>query len=415
MRTIDFPPFALPRVNVRERYSLPETVRFCSRCVISNQRPRIGFDEDGVCSACRFAEWKEGRIDWATRERELEELCDKHRRSDGRFDVIVPCSGGKDSGYVSHVLKTKYGMHPLTVTWAPHWYTDVGRENLQSLIHSGFDNIMFTPNGQVHRIMTRLAFLNLGDPFQPFIYGQKNFPLLMATLYDVPLVMYGENGEVEYGGDMRNAFSPVHNTGSDIVDHYFSGVGPEEWVKYGVDEQALRVYTGPGEEAIRRVGVECHFMGYYHRWVPQELYYHCTEHTGFRPNPEGRSEGTYSKYASLDDRLDGFHYYLAYIKFGIGRCTSDAAHEIRDGHITREEGIALVRQFDGEFPQRYFEDFLQYTGLTAEQFHRSLDVWRSDHLWERRSDKWHLRYAIWNTSAGDEYQGTPHLAASVRQ
>ncbi len=395
MKPIPFPKFQLPEMQVQKKYSLPETVRYCKRCVISNQRPRITFDEEGVCSACRFAELKASGIDWEKRDEELRATCDRFRRTDGRFDVLVPSSGGKDSSYTAHVLKHKYGMHPLTVTWAPHWYSEVGRRNFESLVHAGLDNVCFTPNGEAHRIMTRLAFINLGDPFQPFIYGQKNFPLKTAVLYDIPLIMFGENGEVEYGGDMKNAFKATHDTSDDMVRHYFSGISPEQWVEYGVSEHDLQVYLGPKQEAIRRVGVECHFMGYYHRWIPQELYYYASEHTGFQPNPNGRSEGTYSKYASLDDRLDGFHYYLAYIKFGIGRCTSDAAHEIRDGHITRDEGVALVKKFDGEFPRAHYQDFLDYTGLTDEEFNQVIDNFRSPHLWDKQGDQWELRYAVW--------------------
>jgi N-acetyl sugar amidotransferase len=395
MNKIKFPEFKLPQINVQERYKLPDEVRYCRRCVISNQRPRIVLDEEGVCSACRFAEVKAVKIDWQAREQELVQLCDRHRRSDGRFDVLVPSSGGKDSGFTAHTLKYKYGMHPLTVTWAPHRYSDIGRQNFEALVHAGLDNICFTPNGLVHRLMTRLAFVNLGDPFQPFIYGQKNFPLMMSCLYDIPLIMFGENGEVEYGGDMKNAFKPTHDTSADMVKHYFSGISPDEWAEHGVDRQELQVYMGPDQERIQRTGVECHFMGYYHRWIPQELFYYCSEHTGFSANPEGRSEGTYSKYASLDDRLDGFHYYLAYIKFGIGRCTSDAAHEVRDGHITREEAIALVRQFDGEFPQKHYQEFLSYCGLSEAEFNAVIDNFRSPHLWAKATGQWELKHTVW--------------------
>jgi N-acetyl sugar amidotransferase len=398
MRKISFPPFEQQKLDVQARYNLPTEVRFCKRCVISNQRPRIKFDAEGVCSACRYAEWKRSHIDWDKREAELRATCDRFRRDDGRFDVVVPCSGGKDSGYVAHVLKTKYGMNPLTVTWAPHRYTDIGRENLQALIDAGLDNICLTPNAEVHRVMTRLAFIHLGDPFQPFIYGQKNFPLDIATKYDIPLIMFGENGEVEYGGDMKNANSPTHDTDEDMVKHYFSGVQPSDWEKYGVTRKQLQVYMGPPVERLKQVGVECHFMGYYHKWIPQEIYYYAADNTGFQANPDGRSEGTYSKYASLDDRMDGFHYYLAYIKFGIGRCTSDAAHEVRDGHITREEAVALVRQFDGEFPRKYYADFLEYTGLTDEQVHAVLDNWRSPHLWDKVDGKWELKTTVWKES-----------------
>jgi N-acetyl sugar amidotransferase len=375
-------------------YGLPQTVKYCVKCVISNQRPRITFNAEGVCSACEYQWRKHNEIDWATRGKELEALCDKHRSRDGSHDVIVPCSGGKDSAIVAHMLKHQYGMHPLTVTWSPHLYTEIGWKNLQAFIHSGFDNILGTPDGKIHRTMTALAFEHLGDPFQPFIYGQKAFPLTIATRYKIPLVMYGENGEVEYGGDRKNENQPKHDVEGDMVKHYFSGIGPKAWTAYGVPEENLHMYMPPPVADMKAVGVEPHFFGYYRKWTPQENYYYAAEHTGFQANPDGRSEGTYSKYASLDDRTDGYHYWMAFIKFGIGRTTSDAAHEIRDGHLTREEGIALVRKFDGEFPKKHFQEFLEYTRLSEEKFWAIVDSYRSPHLWERQGDEWRLRVQV---------------------
>ena len=124
---------------------------------MSNQRPRITFDEHGVCSACNFAEEKNKKIDWDLREKELQDLCNKHRRKDGYWDVVVPCSGGKDSTFVAHMLKYKYNMNPLTVTWTPMLYTDVGWRNLQHMIASGIDNILGSPDGKTHRILTKLS------------------------------------------------------------------------------------------------------------------------------------------------------------------------------------------------------------------------------------------------------------------
>ena len=157
-------------------------VKFCKKCVESNQRPSttiefknkpggkkeaIYFNSDGVCSACLVAEAKKN-INWEEREAELIEVCDKYRRSDGRYDCVVPGSGGKDSIFVAHELKHKYGMHPLTVTWAPHIYTTWGRQNHDRWMHSGQDNFLVTPNGIVHRLLTRLATDVLFHPFQPF-------------------------------------------------------------------------------------------------------------------------------------------------------------------------------------------------------------------------------------------------------
>lgn len=379
--------------DVQKLYNLPSEVRYCKKCTVSNQRPRITFDENGVCSACNFAEYKRSKIDWDMREKELRALCDKHRSKSGDFDVIVPCSGGKDGSFVAHQLKHKYGMTPLTVTWAPLRPTEHGRRNLDAFIQSGFDNVLGTPNGEATRKLTRLAFQHLGDPFQPFIYGQTNFPLHMAVKYRIPLIMYGENGEVEYGGDMKNAFRPTREI-QDHDKHYFSGLPPEFWVEHGVSLSELKPFMAPPYADIVQNKTEIHFMGYYTFWDPQENFYYCREHTGFQPNTE-RSEGTYSKYASLDDRIDGFHYYLGFIKFGIGRTTSDTAHEIRDGKITREEGIALVKRFDGEFPQKYYKEFLEYCDISEKEFEAVIDSWRSPHIWSRMTQGWELKKPIW--------------------
>jgi N-acetyl sugar amidotransferase len=380
--------------NLISLYNLPKEVKFCRKCTMSNQRPRITFDKNSVCSACNYAEYK-FKLDWETREKELFALCEKHRKNDGSYDVIVPCSGGKDSGFVAHMLKYKYGMNPLTTTWAPSIYTDIGRKNLDNLVYvGGFDNITGSVNGAIHRKMMRLSFMHMGDNFQPFIYGQTNYPLKMAIYHNVKLIMYGENGEVEYGGDMKNAYKPTR-TIENHNEHYFSGKPPEFWERHGIDNKDLYPYLPPKYEEIVKNGTEIHFMGYYHFWDPQENFYYCVGNTGFSPNPE-RSEGTYSKYASLDDQTDWLHYYMAYIKFGIGRATNDSAHEIRDDKITRDEGVMLVKKYDGELSKRYFRITLDYMGITEDEFWSVVDSWRSPHIWEKNSKGWKLLHTVWN-------------------
>ena len=368
-------------------------IRFCTRCTISTMRPRISFDAEGVCSACRFAESK-ATVDWAEREAELVTLLYKHRKNDGSFDVIVPVSGGKDGGFVAHQLKHKYGMHPLCVTWAPLLPTDIGRQNLDAFVASGFDVIQGRPNGQAARKLARLAFEHMGDPFQPFIYGQTNFPFRIAAQEGVELIMYGEDGEAEYGGCVKEPRASRRVEEHD--NQYFSGKPPEFWREYGISEKELEIFQGPRKtdiypsRTIHRTP-QINFFGYYKKWDPQENFYYCTEHTGFTNNPE-RTEGTYSKYASLDDKLDGLHYFLAFCKFGIGRATSDTAHEIRDGKITREEGIALVRKFDHELPSKYFLEACEYMGLTKIEAIHIINKWKSPEVWDGDN----LRTAIWH-------------------
>ena len=353
-------------------------IRFCTRCTISNMRPRITLDDEGVCSACRFSERKNS-VDWLSRDDELIELCERHRKGNCDFDVIVPCSGGKDGGFVAHQLKTVYGMTPLCVTWAPLLPTEIGRRNLDAFVASGFDVIQGRPNGQTTRKLARLAFEHMGDPFQPFIYGQTNFPLQMAVRYQVPLIMYGEDGEAEYGGAVKDFRATREITDHD--EHYFSGKPPEFWKHHGITTGALRPYMGPTFEEVKANETEISFFSYYKRWDPQENFYYCSEHTGFQANPE-RTEGTYSKYASLDDKLDGLHYALAYAKFGIGRATSDSAHEIRDEKITREEGVYLVHRFDGEFPKKHWAESLDYMGLTEPEALEIIERWKNPDVWD---------------------------------
>jgi N-acetyl sugar amidotransferase len=364
---------------------------------LSDQKPTIHFDKDGVCDACRWAEMKRNEVDWSAREKELKILLNKHRNKDGSYDVLVPGSGGKDSAFAAHILKYKYGMHPLTVTWAPHIYTEVGWRNFQNWIQAGFDNYLFTPNAKVHRKLTQLAFLNLLHPFQPFIFGQKNFAPNMAVKFNIPLVFFGEN-EAEYGNNIKDNFSPFRKLALayKINELYFGGVSIRELgQKHGISRGDLEPYLFPETSELKKLGVEVRYLGYYLKWIPQEMYYYATENTGFEANPDGRTEGTYSKYNSLDDRIDGFHYYTTYIKFGLGRASYDAAQEIRSGHLTREEGVALVKRYDGEFPQKYFKEILEYMMITEKQFWDTIDKFRPDHLWEKKNGKWQLKHSVW--------------------
>jgi N-acetyl sugar amidotransferase len=395
-------------------YGLPETVAFCKKCVMSNQRPSsaveydhtitskkqtLHFDEKGVCDACNWAQMKDETVDWAARERELRDLCDRYRRTDGRYDVICPGSGGKDSMLASHVLKHKYGMHPLTVTWAPHIYTDIGWKNFQAWTQAGFDNVKFTPNGKVHRLLTKLAVENLLHPFQPFIIGQKMIGAKFGIMYDVPLVFYGEN-EAEYGNPIADNSTAIRSEAfytrdqGDLAKVFLGGVSAKQLIEeHALDANDLAPYLPPTPDAVKRWGGEVRYLGYYLKWTPQWAYYYAVENLGFEANPE-RTEGTYSKYNSLDDRIDGFHYYTTYIKFGLGRATYDAAQEIRNHHITREEGVALVRRFDGEYPKRYSKQIMEYLDMTEEHFLELCDRFRSPHLWERTSDGWRLRHQV---------------------
>ena len=398
-------------------FGLPEKVQFCKRCVMSNQRPSsmpefkhmpdrrgaqyMHIDEEGVCDACRQAEVKD-KIDWQAREEELLRLLDKHRRNDGQYDCVVPGSGGKDSSFQAHVLKYKYGMHPLTVTWPPILYTDYGYQNFKNWVEvGGFDNITFKPNGRTHRLLTRVAIQNLLHPFQTFILGQKNLAPKIAARYNIPLVFYGEN-EAEYGNPIADNATSLREKSffvmNDLKDVYLGGISiPELMETYNLSLSDLMAYLPVPADELEKAQVEVHYLGYYLKWTPQEVYYYAVENTGFHARPF-RTEGTYSKYNSIDDKIDDLHYYTTWIKFGLGRASYDASQEIRNRHLTREEGVLLVKQYDGEKPARYFKDILDYIEMSEEEFMGLCDQFRSPHLWRCRDEKWELKFPVWEAS-----------------
>lgn len=387
------------------KYGLPECVAFCARCVISNQRPSsavefahtadshkstIAFDEDGVCSACRVAERKRS-IDWDERKRELQDLCDQHRSAHG-FDCIVPGSGGKDSFYAAHRLIHDFGMHPLLVTWPPNLYTEWGYRNYTRWKELA-PQICYAPAGKTHRLLTRLAVENLFHPFQAFMLGQKTLAPRIAELTGIALCFYGES-EAEYGNAIAESEVPLRDAAyfarTDAI--HLGGVSVADLKSvHDVTQAELEPYLPLADAS----GIEVHYLGYYLPWTPQENYYYAVDHGGFECSPD-RQPGTYSKYNSIDDKIDDFHYWTTFQKFGIGRATYDAAQEIRNGHITREEGVALVHRFDGEYPERFereINDYLSVEGfppMTRERWMMLAERFRSPHLFD--GDK--LRYRV---------------------
>jgi hypothetical protein len=266
--------------------------------------------------------------------------------------------------------------------------------------------------------LTRLAVENLFHPFQPFIFGQKSFAPKMALGFDIPLVIYGEN-EAEYGNPLQDTDSATRDwsyfTAADKSQVYLGGASISDLIEvFGLTENDLLPYLPANPAHLAERKVQVHYLGYYLRWHPQACYYYAVEHGGFQASPE-RTPGTYSKYNSIDDRIDDFHYYTTGIKYGIGRATYDAAQEIRSGDITREEGVALVRRFDLEFPERFADEIFRYLSIpereypvathafeepimSREYFMRLADSFRSPHLWAWRHGEWQLRHAVWHAT-----------------
>tara|TARA_B100001540_G_C15810049_1_gene644049 strand:- start:2309 stop:3559 length:1251 start_codon:yes stop_codon:yes gene_type:complete len=386
----------------------PLDVFFCKKCVYSNQkvvpstiltddknhsnRKFLRFNEDGVCSACQTVEKKKSEkkddIDWKEREFQLKKILEKYRSRNGSYDCIVPGSGGKDSVFQAYTLKNKYNMNPLTVTFAPIMYTQIGLKNFHNWPSIGnVNNFLYSPSGKVYGKLTRLAFERMLHPFQPFIFGQRHIASHLASQLNIPLIFNGEPFS-EYGSedkseDINYSMPYKYYTKKKDQNILISGASQEELNKnFKISNSDLKYFLPLEEEEVMNKDIQVIFLGYFEKMNPQENFYKAAEISGFETSSE-RTEGTYSKYNSLDDKVDGFHYWTSYIKYGIGRTTEEASNECRHGYITREEAVNLVKKYDGEFPKKYFNDFLKLTELKEDKFYDIVDSFRPSHLWKK--------------------------------
>ena len=406
-------------IKKKTYYNLPKKVIFCKNCVCSNQVPRsipefthtrdrkgtkyLNIGKDGICDPCKVHSERD-KINWEKREKELLILLEKYRSKNNQYDCLVPGSGGKDSAMQAHLLKYKYGMNPLCITWPPILYTDYGRENLLNFINiGGFDNLTFVPNGKVMKDLTRLSIKNLFHPFQTFILGQKNLAPKIASKFGIKLIFYGENN-ADHNESLAESHSSLTQkslyTYNNLNNLHLSGLKINDLTKnYGFHIKDLLTFL-PLKSGDLNKNLKIYYLGYFIKWIPQEAYYYAVEHTGFKARPF-RTQGTYSKYNSIDDKIDDLHYYTTYIKFGIGRTTYDASQEIRNKHINVEEAKALVNRFDGEFPDKYFKEIIKYLEIKESDFFKWRDTFRSPHLWIKKKGKWKLRHNVNKTGEDD--------------
>jgi len=367
-------------------------MRYCRKCLTPSTRPRVIFNDEGVCNACEHAEAKKSVIDWTLRWEELESLCDRFRINDrSNWDVLVPCSGGKDGSYVAWQLKHKLGMHPLAVTLMPQVQTEIGYRNLENFKKSGFDHIAVTPNPQVYKRLAIRGFEEQGRPKLPFVVGISTVTLQVALKFDIPLIVYGEEGETEYGGVARQADRRRIDR-EYLVDFYYSGHDPVEYLdEFSRDE--IRWWLLPEEEELDKAGVFPTHWSHFEDWDP-ELHGKLAQEKCNLQTLDEVSVGTYTDYAQLDDVLQDLHAYMMFVKFGFGRATSDAGIAIRAGRLTREAGVELVKKHDGRFPERYLPDFLEYFEMTEDEFWTVVDTFANTEVLEKVDGRWRLKPAM---------------------
>lgn len=365
-------------------------VRYCTRCIMPDTRPRVVFDTEGVCNACRNADEK-GSIDWDARRVEFLGLVEPYRSKDGGWDCVVPWSGGKDSSTVAYRLKFEFGLNPLLVTFSPLLPNEVGNRNREQMIQLGFDHVFVRPNQRVHRHLARRFFIERGNPKVAWDAGINAIPLQVAVNYGIRLVFYAEHGESEYGGRVLREESKRTKDFTEVIEHHI-GDDPRNWLDDVVGPGDLNPYLYPDLDLVRRTNARAFYFSYFFRWSMLRNFEFISGQFPFATHPAGRTPGTFTDFDSLDDKSDNLYYYMQYIKFGFGRAVRDACRMIQNGHMTRERALELARQYDGEFPEEFFDDMADYLSMSRAELLEAIDQHRNAELWTREAGEWRLRY-----------------------
>lgn len=363
-------------------------LRYCTKCVMPDTKPDLHFDEHGVCHACRSYEQRKA-IDWDARRRELDEILARYRNPDGsNWDCIVPVSGGKDSTY-QVVRMLQLGLNPLCVTSTTCDLSELGRENIENLKRLGVDYIEMSPNPRVRATLNRIGLTEVGDISWPEHVGIFTIPVRAAVQYKVPLIVWGENSQNEYGGPAAAADNNVLNRrwleefGGLLGMRVSDLVGSE-----GIEQRHLIPYTYPTDAELAEVGVTGLFLGHY---LPWDGYSNAliAQANGFKTYDK-TVEGSLVNYENLDNHQTGIHDYFKFLKFGFGRATDIACLHIRRGRLTRQDGLDAVARLDGKFPSSYLgkslAEILEPLGMTEEQFTKICDRFTNKKIFQRNAD-----------------------------
>jgi N-acetyl sugar amidotransferase len=376
-------------------------MRYCTRCVypIIAATP-LTLDEQGVCSGCRTHD-EQQRIDWERRRGMFEKLIDKYRSKDGsNYDCVIAVSGGKDSFWQAHILTKVYGLKVLFVCYAENNHTDVGMRNIQRMKESfRGDFLHFTPEVPVLKKLNRLAMLKMGDPNWHTHIGIMTLPIVVAARFGVKLFIYGEHGFMNLGG-MHSYNDLVEFTRKYRTEHMCRGYDWNDFCEptEGLTQQDFLWARYPSDEEIERIGLRGIFIANYFGWNQLEHTQKMVDLYGFE-NYDRPFDRTWRRDSNLNDVHDnGIHDWMKYIKFGYGRATDHACRDIRQGALTRQEGIDLVREYDhvtpGDIPR-----WLEYTGWRRSYLEEVADRFRDPRVWTRNEDGTWVKDSIWAASA----------------
>ena len=373
-------------------------INFCKECIMPDSRPRIVFDDNGVCNACLHSKKKQ-KINWENRKNEflklIKDIKYKSKNNNNPYDCVVPWSGGKDSTSIALKLKFEYDLNPLLVTFSPLIINECGTKNRHELSKMGFDSIFLKPNQKISKNLSKRFFLERGNPKVAWDAGVNAGPIQVALNYNIPTVFYAEHGESEYGGLVLDEESEKKRDIREVIEHQV-GDFPENWTSDQISINDLSPYIYPSLDVIKKQNLTAYYFSYFFKWSMLENFnYVKSKMPNFQTNPNGRTEGTFTDFDSLDDKIDSLYYYMQYIKFGFGRATRDACRMIQNNQMTRMQAIKYAREYDHEFPLKDFKEVLTFLDLSEEEFEKIVNKHRNDEIWKSGlNNKWELINSI---------------------
>lgn len=367
-------------------------MKYCSRCVMPDTKPGVYIDADGVCSACRSVERKKS-INWGSRHEELRQVCDSIRGTNGNgYDCLVPVSGGKDSEYQVWMMKVVHKMNVLAVCIAAHLQTEEGIANLNNTVSAfNIDLIKVSLKPSVLKRMRRRAFFEMGEPNWAEHCSVFAGVARIAYMYRVPLVVWGEDIAVEFGGKTsnQNVSSAENLIRNDLIK--------DKTVEYFFDDLIAAnntfFYQHPSKEELQKRNLKSIYLGYYDNWDGYE-HYKLAKKYGFQSRKKGPLSGNILDYDNIDEKLCEINIWFKFLKFGFWRPTDQCCYQIWNERMSRKEAVKLVNQKQYEFPAEYFKEFLEYHSITEKEFWEVAEKFRNKDIWHKIKGQWQLKIPL---------------------
>jgi N-acetyl sugar amidotransferase len=373
-------------------------------------RPHTLIGENGICQGCKNYD-KHQTVDWKKRFKELEELCDKYRRTDGYYDCLVAVSGGKDSHFITYTMKERLGMNPLLITVAdPFTKSEAGTHNWNNLSEAfNCDCIVFNISSDLFRRVTKIGFEELGEPLRFVEAAIYTVPFKISVALNIPLVVFGENAGFTYGTTKEDGYSAKKyiSAGHSAAAEKLGETITEFWVKRGISIRELNAIIPPAQEDLERVKPEPIFMSYFTGW-DDERNYQIAKRYGFKDlHHEWHREGHPEEYSQIDSYAYILNIWLKYPKFGFARTTDIVARWVRKNKISREEGIRLIMKHDHRLDQRALDDFLDFMGYKPKEFWDIVEKFWNKDIFEKVDGTWRLKEPIWKLESPGCYKSLP--------